>query len=208
MKNRVSVQDFRTIIRALSAAYPRDNFIPDEYSFNLWYSELQDIPYITLRRAADNYIQTNRYAPTIADMRAYANDMENAFDMLASQAWDQLLRALRYSYAPESERVWNELPEITKKCVGGYATFRSWGNTTNETLEAVQRPMFLKRFDVFQSWERTEQSLPPEVRKKTLPVIGCVQAGEQAAIEHNPEKRETTPAPSSRMDALRKRLGA
>lgn len=208
MKNRVSVQDFRTIIRALSAAYPRDNFIPDEYSFNLWYSELQDIPYIALRRAADNYIQTNRYAPTIADMRAYATDMENAFDMLASQAWDQLLRALRYSYAPESERVWNELPEITKKCVGGYATFRSWGNTTNETLEAVQRPMFLKRFDVFQSRERTEQSLPPEVRKKPLPVIGCVQAGEQAAIEHIPEKRETTPAPSSRMDALRKRLGA
>lgn len=207
MNNKISVQDFRTIVRALSAAYPRDNFIPDEYSFNLWYTRLQDIPYLTLKHAADNYIMTNRYAPTIADMRTYAQDIDVAFDMLAAQAWDQLLRALRMSYAPESEHVWNDLPEITKQCVGGYATFRAWGNTDTASLESVQRPMFVKRFEVYQSRERKELSVPEGLRKKPLPTVETM-AGTQKAIEADTEKRESVPAPSDHMKKLRERLGA
>lgn len=209
MNNKISVQDFRTIVRALSAAYPRDNFIPDEYSFNLWYTRLQDIPYLTLKRAADNYIMTNRFAPTIADLRSYAQDMETAFDMLAAQAWDQLLRALRMSYAPESEQVWNDLPDVTKQCVGGYATFRAWGNTDTASLESVQRPMFIKRFEVYQSRERKELSVPEGLRKKPLPVN---VTAEQRAIDYKPEEQDREPAkPSGRSRAddlaeLRKRL--
>ena len=209
MSNKISVQDFRTIVRALSAAYPRDNFIPDEYSFNLWYTRLQDIPYLTLKRAADNYIMTNRYAPTIADMRTYAQDMDIAVDMLAAQAWDQLLRALRMSYAPESEQVWNDLPEITKQCVGGYATFRAWGNTDTASLESVQRPMFIKRFEVYQSRERKELSVPEGLRKKPLPSLS---GSEHTAIEYKSEEHVKEPAkPSGRSRAddlaeLRKRL--
>lgn len=209
MNNKISVQDFRTIVRALSAAYPRDNFIPDEYSFNLWYTRLQDIPYLTLKRAADNYIMTNRFAPTIADMRSYAQDMDVAFDMLAAQAWDQLLRALRMSYAPESEQVWNELPDVTKQCVGGYATFRAWGNTDTASLESVQRPMFIKRFEVYQSRERKELSVPEGLRKKPLPVN---MTAEQKTIDYRPETPDKAPAkPSGRSRAddlaeLRKRL--
>ena len=201
------MEDFRTIIRGLTAAYPTSKFIPDEYTFNLWYSALQDIPYPTLHRASLNYIMTNRYAPTIADMRAYVQDMEKALDTLASQAWDQLLRALRYSYAPESEQVWNDLPEITKQCVGGYATFRAWGNTENSALESVQRPMFMKRYEVIQKRDRIEQAVPDGLRKKPLPTIDTM-AGTQKAIEADTEKRDTVPAPSDHMKRLRERLRA
>jgi len=196
-------------VRALSAAYPRDNFIPDEYSFNLWYTRLQDIPYLTLKRAADNYIMTNRYAPTIADMRTYAQDMDVAFDMLAAQAWDQLLRALRMSYAPESEQVWKELPEITKQCVGGYSTFRAWGNTDTASLESVQRPMFIKRFEVYQSRERKELSVPEGLRKKPLPSLsGSEHKAIEAKLMEQP-KSTRQPSGKSRADdlaELRKRL--
>jgi hypothetical protein len=208
LNNKISVQDFRTIVRALSAAYPRDNFIPDEYSFNLWYTRLQDIPYITLKRAADNYIMTNRFAPTIADMRSYAQDMDVAFDMLAAQAWDQLLRALRMSYAPESEQVWNELPDVTKQCVGGYATFRAWGNTENSSLESVQRPMFIKRFEELQKRVRKEGSAQERFREP----LPSLMTAEQKTIDYRPETPDKAPAkPSGRSRAddlaeLRKRL--
>lgn len=168
---------------------------------------MQDIPYPTLHRASLNYIMTNRYAPTIADMRAYVQDMETALETLASQAWDQLLRALRYSYAPESEQVWNDLPEITKQCVGGYATFRAWGNTENSALESVQRPMFMKRYEVIQKRDRIEQSVPDGLRKKPLPEIGT-KAGTQKAIEAATEKQEAVPAPADHMKKLRERLRA
>lgn len=168
---------------------------------------MQDIPYPTLHRASLNYIMTNRYAPTIADMRAYVQDMETALETLASHAWDQLLRALRMSYAPESQQVWNDLPEITKQCVGGYATFRAWGNTDTGALESVQRPMFMKRFEVFQKRDRTEARVPEGLRKKPLPTIETM-AGTQKAIEADTEKRDTVPAPSDHMKRLRERLRA
>ena len=150
---------------------------------------------------------TNRYAPTIADIRIYVQDMETAFDMLASQAWDRLLRALRYSYAPESDLVWNNLPEIIKQCVGGYATFRAWGNTDSGELETVQRPMFMKRFEVLQKRERIEQTVPEGLRKKPLPVISGPMAGEYKAIGDTKEKRESVPGPQDRLAKLRERLG-
>lgn len=209
MNNRINIEDFRQIMHVLTAAYPNSKLIPDEFTFNLWYTRLQDIPYLTLKRAADNYIMTNRYAPTIADMRTYAQDMDVAFDMLAAQAWDQLLRALRMSYAPESEQVWNDLPEITKQCVGGYATFRAWGNNDTASLESVQRPMFIKRFEVYQSRERKELSVPEGLRKKPLPSLS---GSEHKAIEVKPvEQPKPTRQPSGRSRAddlaeLRKRL--
>ena len=80
--------------------------------------------------------------------------------MLASNAWDQLIRALRYSYAPESEDVWRQLPPITKEIVGGYAAFRAWGNTETQALESVQRPMFVKRFEDIQARDRKQSTAP------------------------------------------------
>lgn len=209
MKNRITVEDFRTIIRGLTSAYPKDSFIPDEYTFNLWYTTLQDIPYPTLHKASLNYIMTNRYAPSIYDLRAYAQDLDSAIDMLASQAWDQLLKALRNAYAPNSDRVWESLPDITKMCVGGYATFRAWGNTELSALESVQRPMFIKRFEVYQSRERKELSVPEGLRKKPLPVN---MTAEQKTIDYRPKTPDKAPAkPSGRSRAddlaeLRKRL--
>lgn len=206
MNNRISVEDFRVIVRGLTAAYPRENFIPDEFTFNLWYTRLQDIPYPALNRAANNYIMTNRYAPSIADMRIYVQDMETALDMLASQAWDKLLRALRYSYAPESDLVWNNLPEIIKQCVGGYATFRAWGNTDAGALESVQRPMFMKRFEIYQSRERKELAVPEGLRKKPLPAIESHMADGKKAIETGIKKQDSVPAPADRLAELRRKL--
>lgn len=212
MKNRISVEDFRTIIRGLTSAYPRDSFIPDEYTFNLWYTLLQDISYPTLHKAALNYIMTNTFPPGICDMRTYAQDIDSAIDMLASQAWDLLLRALRNAYAPNSEEVWNGLPETIKQCVGGYATFRAWGNTELSALESVQRPMFVKRYESIQSKERTEQAVPESLRKAPLPAVGSRKADEHMAIGYNHEALyvisggERADAPADKLKKLRERL--
>ena len=209
MKNRITVEDFRTIIRGLTSAYPKDSFIPDEYTFNLWYTTLQDIPYPTLHKASLNYIMTNRYAPSIYDLRAYAQDLDSAIDMLASQAWDQLLKALRNAYAPNSDRVWESLPDITKMCVGGYATFRAWGNTELSALESVQRPMFVKRFESYQARERKEAAVPDGLRKKPLPAVESHKAGRNTAIgcDRKIQDGKRAEAPADKLKKLRERLG-
>lgn len=203
MKNRLSIEDFRTIMRGLQAAYPRDNFVPNEYTFNLWYTTLQDIPYTSLLKASQNYIMTNKFPPTIADIRQLSYDMSSQPEELSSQAWNQLLRALRDAYAPNSEQVWEQLPEITRNIVGGYAAFRAWGNTELSSLESVQRPMFLKRYEEMQSRFRREAAIPSAIRKP-LPSLTDV---EHKAIETTETATgERVTAPSEMMERLRKRL--
>lgn len=162
MVNRLSRDDFKVIVASLKSAFP--SWKMDELTFNLWYTTLQDIPYPTLNKAAMNYIMTNKYNPTIADLRELSYRLSTDAPMLAPAAWNQLIRALRQAYSPDSEMYWDQLPDLTKKIVGGYSTFRQWGNTSLETLESVQRPMFIKRFDEYQRREMVDKITPVSVR--------------------------------------------
>lgn len=204
MKNRLAVEDFRTIVRGLQAAFPRDNFIPNEYTFNLWYTALQDIPYPSLNKASTSYIMSNRFPPTIADIRQLAYDLSAQPDELPSAAWNQLLRALREAYAPDSEEVWNQLPDITKKIVGGYATFRAWGNTELSALESVQRPMFVKRFEEYSQRGRQAAAIPQALRK---PEPALPQPPARTAIEDKESTGERVQAPKEMLEQLYQKLG-
>lgn len=203
MKSRVSFDDFKVVMKGLVTAYPQQNFLKDEYAWNLWYTALQDIPYPTLNKAATNYIMTHRFAPTIADIRELAYRLSNDAPMLGAAAWNQLIRALRQAYAPDSETVWEQLPDITKRIVGGYTAFRTWGNTSLESLETVQRPMFLKRFEEYQRREAMDAITPIAVRppQPSLPETPKAERIEAKATGEGVE------APEDLLKRLKERLG-
>ena len=199
MVNRLSRDDFKVIVASLKSAFP--SWKMDELTFNLWYTTLQDIPYPTLNKAAMNYIMTNKYNPTIADLRELSYRLSTDAPMLAPAAWNQLIRALRQAYSPDSEMYWDQLPDLTKKIVGGYSTFRQWGNTSLESLESVQRPMFIKRFDEYQRREMADKITPVSVRP---PQTAIPETPRPELIE---EKRaEGVEAPEDLMKKLRERL--
>lgn len=199
MVNRLSRDDFKVIVASLKSAFP--SWKMDELAFNLWYTTLQDIPYPTLNKAAMNYIMTNKYNPTIADLRELSYRLSTDAPMLAPAAWNQLIRALRQAYSPDSEMYWDQLPDLTKKIVGGYSTFRQWGNTSLETLESVQRPMFIKRFDEYQRREMVDKITPVSVRP---PQTAIPETPQKNLIEE--KKGEGVEAPEDLMKKLRERL--
>lgn len=201
MRNRISFDDFKTVMKILTTAYPQQNFIKDEYAFNLWYKALQDIPYPTLNKAATNYVMTHKYPPTIADMRELSYRLSNAAPMLGPAAWNQLIRALRQSHAPDSEMYWEQLPDITKQIVGGYSAFRQWGSTSIESLESVQRPMFIKRFEEYQRREMTAAITPASVR---TPQPALPETPKTEQIEQ--KNSGGVEAPADMVNALRERL--
>ena len=177
-------------------------------TIKLWTFTMQDISFNDASYALVSWFQTEHWPPLPADIRAKVYNLNTEPDVLASQAWEQLLRARRNAYAPESERVWNELPDITKQIVGGYATFRAWGNTETSSLESVQRPMFVKRFEELQSRIRKEGAVMERFREP----IPALHGSEHTAIEYKAEEQPREPAkPSGRSKAddlaeLRKRL--
>lgn len=199
MVNRLSRDDFKVIMASLKSAYPNWNI--DQHGINLWYSTLQDIPYPTLNKAALNYVMTHKFAPTIADLRELSYRLSTDAPMLAPAAWNQLIRALRQAYSPDSEMYWDQLPDLTKKIVGGYTTFRQWGNTSLETLESVQRPMFLKRFEDYQRREMMDKITPIGVRP---PQTAIPETPQMNLIEE--KKGDGVEAPEEMLRKLKERL--
>lgn len=199
MVNRLSKDDFKVIMASLKSAFPTWNI--DQHGLNLWYSTLQDIPYPTLNKAALNYVMTHKFAPTIADLRELSYRLSTDAPMLAPAAWNQLIRALRQAYSPDAEMYWDQLPDLTKKIVGGYSTFRQWGNTSLETLESVQRPMFIKRFDEYQRREMVDKITPISIRP---PQTAIPETPRTELIEE--KKGDGVEAPEEMLRKLRERL--
>ncbi len=197
--NRTETQ---RILAFICNAYPNTQHLQSDDAVEVWTRGLKDLTYNDASHAVSAWILSEKWCPTIADLREKAFNLHTPADVMASQAWNQLIRALRMSYAPESERVWNDLPEITRMIVGGYSTFRQWGNTDTDSLESVQRPMFIKRYEEYQRRERKEASLPSMLREPK-PMI---EQREVKAIKTAEHVGKGIAAPSDMMDSLRRRL--
>ena len=198
MNNAETQQILEHIKTMYGKAYTAD-------TIRLWTMTLQDVPFNDASYALVAWFQTEHWAPLPSDIRAKVYNLKTGPDALASQAWEQLLRALRNAYAPESEKVWEELPEATKTIVGGYATFKAWGNTETTSLESVQRPMFIKRFEELQARNRKEGAAQPKFRE---PIPALPNAcPEQMIPQIEDQSGNGVPAPEDRMKKLRERLG-
>ncbi len=86
--------EFAKLAKAMKAVYTQPNFLPNDFAMKLWHNMLKDIPYDIACVAVENYIATNRYAPTIADIRAYAVQMIMPQVSNWSEAWGNVLFAI------------------------------------------------------------------------------------------------------------------
>ena len=69
---RMNKQEFSLFTMALKTYYPRENLLPNTQAMELWYQQLQDIPYRTAEAALNQWVATNKWSPSIADIRETA----------------------------------------------------------------------------------------------------------------------------------------
>ena len=110
-------EEFINLTKALKTFYPRDNMLPNMEAMELWYRELSDIPYTVAEAALRKYVSTNKFSPTIADIREMAVTVSAGEKPLWSDGWDQTLKAIRKygSYNPAAAM--ESLDDITRQTV-------------------------------------------------------------------------------------------
>ena len=64
--------EFKILCKGMKAVYPQSTFLPDADAFKVWYSLLQDLDYTIAQAAIQKYILTNKFPPTVADIRECA----------------------------------------------------------------------------------------------------------------------------------------
>lgn len=110
-------EDFKLLVKGMKAVYAQPTFIPDKDAFDIWYQMLHDLDYKVANAAVQKYILTNKFPPTIADIREMAVTVSAGEKPLWSDGWDQTLKAIRKygSYNPAAAM--ESLDDITRQTV-------------------------------------------------------------------------------------------
>ncbi len=197
------------MVKGMKAVYAQSTFIPDQDAFNVWYALLQDLTYEQANLAVQKYMITEKFPPTIADIRQKANEIvQPDVEILTElEAWSLVRKALSNSgYHAEEE--FAKLPEACRIAVGSPANLREWAMMDTDEVETVEQSHFIRNYRTAQKRMKEEAMIPANVRTLIAKMKGDAasldEKGESLAqIEIEKElEPEHCPPPENFMERL------
>lgn len=161
--------EFAIFASALRTYYPKENILPNEQALELWYKQLEDIPYNVAEVALNKWVATNKWSPSIADIREGAAGLTQGEAKDWGEAWQSVLRSIsNYGSYRETEAV-ESLDATTRKVVEqiGYKNI-----CFSEDLQ-VDRANFRKIYEIQIERDKKSAQLPPKLKAiiKDLPFM-------------------------------------
>lgn len=154
-------EEFARVADAIKTYYPREKVIPNEAAMELWYRQLRDVDYEAMCIALNTWVATNRWSPTIADLREKAAEVQLGDVTDWSEAWEQVLYVIR-RYGPyRQQEAMAALDETTRTVVKRLGFMYLCGSENT----AADRANFRAIYTSLAERTRKRDQLPPSVRK-------------------------------------------
>lgn len=162
-------KEFATFAMALRTYFPKESILPNQPAMELWYRELSDIPYNVAEAALRTWVVTNKWSPSIAEIRELVANIQYGEQLTWGEAWEKALNAVRRYGSYNKQAALDSLDPLTRKCVEniGYLDLCMSENIM------VERAHFQKIFEIYSKREMTDKRLPNNL----------LQAIEQARVE-------------------------
>ena len=110
-------KEFSLFAMALKTYYPRENLLPNEQAMELWFKQLHDIPYQVAEIALNKWVATNKWSPSIADIREMSSTVKNGEIPDWGDGWEQVLQAIRKYGTYRIPEAMESFDPITRQCV-------------------------------------------------------------------------------------------
>ena len=88
-------KEFASFAMALKTYYPRENLLPNEQAMELWFMQLQDIPFQVAEVGLNKWVSLNKWSPSISDIREMASGITQGELPDWGDAWEEVCRAIR-----------------------------------------------------------------------------------------------------------------
>lgn len=209
----MTAKEFGFLADAIKTYFPRDNVLPTENAMRLWYEELKDIPYQLAHTALRKYVSTNKFAPTIADIREQVAELnnQNEEELNETAAWSLVLKAIRRS-TYYSEEEFAKLPATVQRAVASPKQLWEWAtleDVDGKTLTVIQSN-FQRTFRMEQQRERERNKLSPDVLKLMRPLNNpqIEDKPKELSVEEQRMISEvhSSPAPEGFSEIVRRKL--
>lgn len=162
-------KQFALFASALRTYYPKEKLLPNEQAMELWFMQLQDIPYEVAEVTLNKWVATNKWSPTIADIREQATTLKNGEVKDWGDAWHEVLSAIsKYGSYRELEAL-ESMDKTTRKVVERLG-FRNI--CLSESIDH-DRANFRMIYEQLIHREKQDAQLPPKVKElmATMPSL-------------------------------------
>ncbi len=112
----VSKQEFATLVLAMQAMYG-DEFIGTEEAMNVWFALLHDLDYQILSKALQKYMLTNKFKPTVAELREIYANLICPVVSDWSEGWEMVSKAIGQYGMYRTEEAMESFDEVTREAV-------------------------------------------------------------------------------------------
>ena len=112
----VSKQEFATLVLAMQAMYGEE-FIGTEEAMDVWFALLHDLDYQILSKALQKHMLTNKFKPTVAELREIYADLICPVISDWSEGWEQVSKAIGHYGMYRTEEAMERFDEVTKEAV-------------------------------------------------------------------------------------------
>jgi hypothetical protein len=135
----------------------------------LWFSQLRDIPAEIAEKALNEWVRTQKWSPSISDIRAAAADQVSGELLSWSDAWQQVLTAVRRFGFYRQKEALASLDDLTLKTVQRIG-FTAICNTDNPAVERANFRMIYEQLAQRHRRDQTAHSIAllMEKRKEAL----------------------------------------
>jgi hypothetical protein len=152
-------QEFSTLAATLKASYSNSKFFTTREQVDVWYEMLCDLPYPDANRSVQKYIRTNRFPPSIAEIREGAVEMPNLPN--AAEAWAMVRKAARNGLY-DSAREYAALPEPVQRALGSRNALFDMAMMDDYTIE-LQQSRFMRVYETETTRAKERALIPAKV---------------------------------------------
>lgn len=153
-------QEFSKWVMALKTFYPREQLLPNAQAIELWYQELHDIPMQVAEAALRKWVATNKWSPTIAEIREMCVDVKRGDAPDWSDGWAQVQHAIKRFGNYRANEALASLDPITRETVRRLGFY----NLCVSENPMSDRKQFRDTFEIMAKREQMRLQLPIELQ--------------------------------------------
>lgn len=141
----------------------------------LWFKQLQDLPYEVAELTLNKWVATNKWSPTIADLREQAAVLTKGEAKDWGEAWQEVIRAINvYGSYREAEAL-ASMDETTRRVVERIG-FRNICLSENITHD---RANFRMIYEELQSRQKQDNQIPPQIKALISNMPNLLEGGRE-----------------------------
>ena len=179
-------QEFATLVVAMQVMYGED-FIGTEQALDVWYALLHDLDYQILSKALQQYMLTNKFKPTVAELREIYVELVSPVISDWSEGWEKVSKAIGHYGMYQEKAAMESFDEVTREVVKRLG----FQNICLSENIVADRARFAEIYQVIQRRKRTEVNVGsalPNLREMVQNRLAELAQKGQNSIEQEKDK--------------------